>query len=448
MDLETLLKNVLISLKQDIEPCLETDRAKSSMGSIMRVLSRIVVNDPAGSTLHAMDTPDYHLLADPVLRDALASPPEGSDIPRLLALAAREGHVLADVEERVSGLLASLGTGGVAHEPSPGQNAEAMERALEEYLRNRFANREITVKDFRHVVGGRVKQTAFMTITGHDAFRGTVVLRMDGAVNLSGGKSVTYEYPLLEKLAGFGLKIPRPLLLEADGSVLGQPFMLVERLPGAMAGSFFVPPSSPAVMASHAAELAKLHRIPVDTFADVDMPHSPPPMEALKMELDGIESVCASPGIPSSHILRGAFAWLRDNLELAYQGTPSLAHRDALFHNILIDGDEVTALLDWELARISYAAEDLGYIRATVPLVMPWEDYMAHYHRAGGPAVDQAQVDFYAVLSVARNCSLSSNVHGMVSAALTRDIELTSVAIHDIYRHRCQLWEHLQRATA
>ena len=56
---------------------------------------------------------------------------------------------------------------------------------------------------------------------------------------------------------------------------------------------------------------------------------------------------------------------------LADQVQRNVRDRDILFQNILFDGDRLCGFLDWELARISYPAADLGYMRTAVCRVMP-----------------------------------------------------------------------------
>jgi aminoglycoside phosphotransferase (APT) family kinase protein len=127
------------------------------------------------------------------------------------------------------------------------------------------------------------------------------------------------------------------------------------------------------------------------------------------------------------------------------QGERSLAHCDVRFHNILFDGDSVTGLLDRELARSSYPAEDLGYIRPTTCRVMPWADFMAAYSAAGGPKVEERQIDFYAVFCATRFAALSASVRKIILSRQSRDMQLTAVPIHDIYIWIHELGEHLLR---
>ena len=94
--------------------------------------------------------------------------------------------------------------------------------------------------------------------------------------------------------------------------------------------------------------------------------------------------------------MNAALAWLKANAA-AIEGRDCFIHADYSFHNILFDGDEVSALLDWELARIGHAAEDLGYIKFAVQGVVEWPEFMAAYTAAGGRAVNAREIHFYAM---------------------------------------------------
>jgi len=446
ISLEVFLQNTLASLQQTIVPELHSPKAKAAAASMERILARMIMYAP-DSKDSAVDTPAVWFAKDPALREFHAS---GQTLghnarvsPELADLYHREWQALASIEDQLTSLMADLQHAA----PDPGAATPSQDIApkLELYLRKKYAAPDARVTDFHIVVGGRSKQTAFFTVEGLKEMTGTFVLRSDLQVNLSGGKSIAYEYPLQTVLAEYGLKVPRPRLLEMDVQHIGQPFMVVEKLEGSMAGQYFYPPQSQRLIASYAAELARLHAVPLSSISGLEMEHKPLPREALAAEINELRRVCIASGNSLSLILETAYAWLLEHIDIAYRDTPCIAHRDALFHNVLADGDNLTAILDWELARVSYAAEDLGYIRSTVPLSMPWDDFMQYYEKAAGRKMDQAQVDYYAILSVARNCSMASNIKRLIAEKHTRDIELTSVTLHDFYRMQYQLGEHLNR---
>ncbi|HCP01354.1 MAG: phosphotransferase family protein [Alphaproteobacteria bacterium] len=108
-----------------------------------------------------------------------------------------------------------------------------------------------------------------------------------------------------------------------------------------------------------------------------------------------------------SYGLAAGLAWLRTNLPLAIQAR--LVHRDFRTGNFLVDGDHLTAVLDWEFAGWGDPAEDIGWFcgacwRGNAPdreaggLGSRTTFYRA-YAAAGGHVPDRARVRFWEVFA-------------------------------------------------
>ena len=78
-----------------------------------------------------------------------------------------------------------------------------------------------------------------------------------------------------------------------------------------------------------------------------------------------------------------------------------LLQGDFGFHNMLVEGGRVTALVDWEAAAIGPAARELAAACNAVNALMPWADFVDAYAGAGGSAddTDPRAVNYYRVLS-------------------------------------------------
>ncbi|MDT4862700.1 Phosphotransferase enzyme family protein [compost metagenome] len=74
-------------------------------------------------------------------------------------------------------------------------------------------------------------------------------------------------------------------------------------------------------------------------------------------------------------------------------------HRDTRFHNILSQGEHLTALLDWELAAIGHPARDLGYAYHHVIQFADWQQFLGAYGAAGGQVPSALELDFYILWS-------------------------------------------------
>ena len=106
-----------------------------------------------------------------------------------------------------------------------------------------------------------------------------------------------------------------------------------------------------------------------------------------------------------------AFRWLAANRPAP---SPSrLVHGDYRMGNLIVDGSELAAVLDWELVHIGEVYEDLAWF-----CIRAWrfgapadraagglgsvEDFLAAYEQAGGAAVDRVAFHWWLVLATLR----------------------------------------------
>ncbi|MET0985510.1 MAG: phosphotransferase, partial [Steroidobacteraceae bacterium] len=108
--------------------------------------------------------------------------------------------------------------------------------------------------------------------------------------------------------------------------------------------------------------------------------------------------------------MEAAFSWLRENIGCIGPEL-SLVHGDCNFRNILLDGDRVSAILDWELAHPGCAAEDLSYIKTDVEKVMSWQEFFAAYLSHGGIPVRDAAIRYFEVWADVWRTALAAMCH-------------------------------------
>lgn len=274
----------------------------------------------------------------------------------------------------------------------------------------------LSLTGFRILPGGRSKTTVFASLAGYPAWPAEVVLRQDmttGVVDTrDGATKVANEFPILQAAARAGLPVPRPLFLQAEPGRAGPPFMITARASGKAPGDWrgFAEPGSAATRASvrHLAEvLAQLHRI--------DLRHLPlqhelalSPEERMQREIDYRWTKWTRDTVEASPIIESALARLRRECRHGLGG-PALVHGDVLPHNLLVDGDRISALLDWEFVHVGDPAEDLAYCRAAVSAVMPWDEFVALYCAAGGQPVDERRLLIFGLWGLVRNCSFAAS---------------------------------------
>jgi len=240
--------------------------------------------------------------------------------------------------------------------------------------------------------------------------------------------SVAPEFEVLELLHRSGLPVPRPLLVEPDPSVLQQPFLLMEHMPGSQRSITAADPNGRKIMLQLAAALARFHRIDPQKLArNPDAFRQSPADRALAL-VDKYYRIYITERIEPSLTLDSAYAWLHANVQLVATDAPlSLVHGDCDFRNILIDDDHIAAILDWELLHVGDPAEDLGYCRFDVEQVMPWSEFMDAYLRHGGRAVAEERLRYFQIYGYVFRLTTAATAYTGYCRNLHRDFIFGSV---------------------
>ncbi|GGC16835.1 hypothetical protein GCM10011371_00330 [Novosphingobium marinum] len=279
------------------------------------------------------------------------------------------------------------------------------------------------------LAGGRCKVTALIEQEGAADLPSSLVLRQDwegGATETS----VVGEFALLELLHEEGVRVPRPLVLERSDA-LGLPFILVERIEGAVNGGLYEPPSSPALMRQLAEQLGKIHAVPLERakrlFTEQSASAAGDPAA-----VDAFEHNHRTIGLRSK-IVDAAIAWLRANSHLTGD-QETLVHNDFGFHNVLTQGDRLTAVLDWELAKIGHPASDLGYVMHFVTKVVGWDEFLAWYREAGGSLIAPDVVHYHAVWNAVRLYGLIMQARHNLEIGRVDDIEISYACADNVMR--------------
>jgi len=266
------------------------------------------------------------------------------------------------------------------------------------------------------------------------------VVRLDWA-NSAVGTTVVDEFRIIQTLFNAGVKVPQPYAMEPTGTVLGGPFLLVSKAEGTNLGDALnVRGGTLAFAQDLARTLAKLHAVPANSFDDsVDGAHESV-RERILREITKFEADWRALDEPSP-ALETAFAWLRQNVDLA-DGPRCLIHKDVGCHNMLAKDDQVSVLLDWETAAIGTAAQDLGYAHPSVIQMCDWEDFIAAYVEAGGVAPSQAQIDYYTLWGFTWTYTMVLQTRAILASGVN-DVRVAFAATYLLSRTGARLREKL-----
>jgi aminoglycoside phosphotransferase (APT) family kinase protein len=168
------------------------------------------------------------------------------------------------------------------------------------------------------------------------------------------------QAPLLRAAAAAGVPVAEVVADGADDEVLGVEWTILEALPGTADARAILDANGPALLDEVAGALAPVHRMPAPAEAPVDV----------LAELRGMHD-----SLGQDHpVFEVAFAELERSRPAP--GPRGFVHGDFRMGNLLVDGDRLTAVLDWELAHSGDQLEDLGWL-----CVRAWR-----FHRPDRPA--------------------------------------------------------------
>jgi aminoglycoside phosphotransferase (APT) family kinase protein len=339
-----------------------------------------------------------------------------------------EGRLLDSIEQRVQQRL--NGTGAVS--AAAAAPATFTLESLQSYIRDHL-DPKLTLRRFRILAGGRSKQTIMLNLVNEDQEEVERVIRRDLVVAITGA-TVVDEYHVLAALADRGYPVPRPFLLETDVGVLGSAFMVMEKVNGSLAGDIFDPPSKAAVLDS-ARVLGQLHALPAAEIAPSIREKSrvAPNRQQLRELVVDLQQLWRSNSRAHSVTMDAVFKWLLANVD-SVSPVVSIVHGDYSYHNLLFQGDSLSAVMDWELVRVGHPAEDLGYIRAAAIQRVDWSEFMEAYVAGGGRKIPQLDVTFYTFIGKLRLMGLLFGARQYFESGATDDMQLADVTIYHLPR--------------
>ena len=190
----------------------------------------------------------------------------------------------------------------------------------------------------------------------------TYVLRRPPLGNkISKAHDMVREFKVLKALEKAGYtKMPRPILLCEDESIIGAPFFLMEqvegriirnKMPADLGPSFFRKLSEQSMDV-----LIELHQLELDQSGLLALGK---PEGYVSRQVDGWSERYQRAKTDDLPDLEQAFVWLKDHLPA--HSSVAFIHNDFKFDNLVCSSDaNVLAVLDWEMATIGDPLMDVG----------------------------------------------------------------------------------------
>lgn len=275
----------------------------------------------------------------------------------------------------------------------------------------------VVISGWKRVFGGNARQAfAFDAAWGAKHSLPCILLSQVAAKHVE--SDTAREYAVLRALNGSGVRAPKALGLDASGAITGSPSIILERVEGEAGAVDFLKQPDPAIGRALSEELAlatgDLHRFDWQS-GGLDALHTDPVMA----QIDYWEANFRKHRLEPHPVLAWLFAWLR-----AHAPQPerlSLVHGDLRPGNFLYQGSVLTALLDWEMAHIGDAAEDVAWIYRALwspERFLPLDEFLALHAEGAGFVIPRRTVIYYRIFSEVKFAAISmAAAHSFASGA-------------------------------
>ena len=239
------------------------------------------------------------------------------------------------------------------------------------------------IDDLRRLSGGASRETWSFDLRAPGTTHELILQRLRPGGGAGSGLPLGTEAALVRAAGEHGVPVAR-VMASDDGAILGTPGMVTERLAGETIARRLLRDAEwsdarTRLGAQVAEAAAVIHAMPIDAVVGLA---SGDQLDQCRMLLDGL----AEPH-PAFEL---GVRWLEAHRPVP--SAPAIVHGDLRMGNLLVDHGGLRAVLDWELAHVGDALEDLGWF-----CVRAWR--FGSPLEAGGVATRAALVDAYVAAS-------------------------------------------------
>lgn len=234
---------------------------------------------------------------------------------------------------------------------------------LERFIAARSGADDARINRNDLLVGGAIQENRALDVEivgGESSGFHELVLRTEALSSVPETRSLGQQFAMLSAAHQAGVTVPEPLWYCDDVTVTGRPFYVMRRISGEALGSRIVRNAPHDALAQRLGrELAIIHTImpPREDLAFLDLPEISPAHDSIAKYRAYLD------GEPEPHpALEWGLRWLELNAPAPDEIV--LAHHDFRTGNYMVDGGELTGILDWEFAGWSDLHEDLAWFCA------------------------------------------------------------------------------------
>jgi aminoglycoside phosphotransferase (APT) family kinase protein len=333
------------------------------------------------------------------------------------------------------------GTGSPRSEPRvPGAAIEDRRAALARFLAAASGADAVEVTGLTPLRGGAIQENwAVDAGFSGGAFAGEqrLVLRTAAPTGVATSLGRLEEFAVLRAAFAAGVTVPEPLWASDEPEIMGKPFFTMRRVEGTAAPHRItrdpaLEPALPAIAERLGRELARIHTIRppradlafLAPYEKVGPAHQ---IAAFRAYLDGHST--------PRPVLEWGIRWLETHVRLPTGAV--LCHHDFRTGNYMLEGTELTGILDWEFSGWGDPHEDIGWFCAKgwrfarldreAGGIADRASFYRGYESESGRLVDPQRVFFWEVLASVRWAviALQQSNRYMVAGERNLDLALT-----------------------
>ncbi len=289
--------------------------------------------------------------------------------------------------------------------------------ALQTYLTQRFPERKnLTVTNFAVLDGGFSKKTILFETQDTLFGSQSMVMRAEQPIDILRyeGSDVTQEFYMIQLMREAGLPIAEPLWLESDRRHLGTRFIVSRKADGKTyggnLGSNEAP--SPELVRSMVSTFIHMHSIKIDSSNPLaqksHLKEWLPCRDSLQATIhytanEFLPRLMRLTDIPVSPQLVRGIKWLQDNIPDTGDEAPVIVHIDFALNNLIINGDRITAVLDWESSRFGDPAEDIIWTQQNIAAYISLPELLQRYKAGTGRDISPRRLAYARIAKCALN---------------------------------------------
>lgn len=250
----------------------------------------------------------------------------------------------------------------------------------------------------------------------------------------NGAAKAGHEFRGMAKLHALGYPVPRVLAAEPDASVVGQPFMVMDWIPGTADRSWRQVVDGPD-LTDFVRLQTDLHHLPWRPFTDDDAPGADHTIAMWRQLFE----------LFSDLEFGEALDWLSDRVGGVAPLEPAVIHWDFHVGNVLVDEGGTTHVVDWTQIAVTDRRFDVAWSELLIEMAVDSaaaSRFRAEYERQSAPLPDMPFFETAAALkrlfSIAVSLHLGPESLGMRAEAAERmrhDIDTLAVPYATVQQH-------------